>query len=275
MKFFKLLVPLFVVLGACLLVSGNGYAASKEITIKGSTTVLPIAQLAAEEFMDKNESVNISVQGGGSGVGITALLEKTCDIADASRKIKPKEVAKAKERGVMVNEITIAMDGIAVILHPSNPLGNLTRQQITDIYTGKISDWSELGGKKGKIVVLSRDTSSGTYEAFEKLAINKAKVRPDALINASNQAIATTVANTPGAIGYIGHGYLTKKVKAITVDSVVCDRSTIISGKYPLSRPLFMYTNGKPTGDIKAFIEYVLGPEGKKLIEEEGFVALQ
>ncbi|MEN6472583.1 MAG: phosphate ABC transporter substrate-binding protein [Syntrophaceae bacterium] len=275
MKLYRLFIPIAAIILAVLLFGTQGFAAGKQITIKGSTTVLPIAQAAAEVFMEKNPAARISVQGGGSGVGITSLIEKTCDIADSSRKIKDEEIAKAKTGGVIANEIPIAMDGIAMIVHPSNKLSALTRRQIQDIYTGKVSDWSELGVGKGKIVVLSRDTSSGTYESFENLAINKEKVRPDALINASNQAIASTVANTPGAIGYIGHGYLSKKVKAVTVDGIACTRENILSGKYPLSRALYMYTNAKPTGDVKAFIDFVLGPQGKQLIEEEGFVGLK
>jgi phosphate transport system substrate-binding protein len=275
MKWFKVSSSMIAFILATLCFSGVGFATGKEITIKGSTTVLPIAQAAAEVFMEKHPSVNISVQGGGSGVGITSLIEKTCDIADSSRKIKDEETAKAKGNGVDVNEITIAMDGIAMIVHPSNKISSLTRQQIKDIYTGKVSDWSELGVAKGKIVVLSRDTSSGTYESFETLALNKEKVRPDALINASNQAIATIVANTPGAIGYIGHGYLSKKVKAVTVDGIECSRENILSTKYPLSRALYMYTNGKPAGDVKSFIDFVLSKEGKKIVEQEGFVGLK
>lgn len=275
MKLRNIFIPAIAIIIAALLFSGQGFASSKQMTIKGSTTVLPIAQAAAEVFMDKNPAARISVQGGGSGVGITSLIEKTCDIANSSRRIKEAEVVKAQASGVVVNEIPIAMDGIAVVVHPTNTIANLTRQQIKDIYTGKISDWSELGMRKGKIVVLSRDTSSGTYEAFESLAINKEKVRPDALINASNQAIASTVGNTPGAIGYIGHGYLSKKVKDVNVDSVACTRENILSGKYPLSRPLFMYTNGKPAGEVKAFIDFVLGKEGQKIVEEEGFVGLK
>jgi phosphate transport system substrate-binding protein len=255
--------------------TGTLFAAGTTITIKGSTTVLPIAQATAEVFMEKNSVINISVQGGGSSVGITSLLDKTCDIADSSRQIKKEETESAKTKGVAVNEIKIAMDGIAVIVNPKNKISALTRRQIKDIYTGKVSDWSELGGANGKIVVLSRDTSSGTYEAFEVLALNKEKVRADALINASNQAIASTVATTPGAIGYIGHGYLSKKVKDVTVDGIKCTKENIISGKYPLSRPLFMYTNGKPSGDTKKFIDFVLGREGQKIVEEEGFVGLK
>ncbi|HQP30363.1 MAG TPA: phosphate ABC transporter substrate-binding protein [Deltaproteobacteria bacterium] len=275
MKQSKKVITVIVILIAAMVFSAEVFAAGRQITIKGSTTVLPIAQAAAEVFMDKNPAVSISVQGGGSGVGITSLIEKTCDIADSSRRIKDEEIAKAKAVGVVANEIPIAMDGIAMIVHPTNTIANLTRQQIKDIYTGKVSDWSELGMRRGRIVVLSRDTSSGTYEAFAELALHKEKVRPDALINASNQAIASTVATTPGAIGYIGHGYLTKKVKDITVDGVKSTRENILSGKYPLSRSLYMYTNGKPKGDIKAFIDFVLGKEGKQIIEGEGFVGLK
>jgi phosphate transport system substrate-binding protein len=255
--------------------TGTILAAEKTITIKGSTTILPIAQATAEVFMDKNPAINISVQGGGSSVGITSLIDGTCDIADSSRQIKKEELEKAASNGIKVNEIKIAMDGIAVIVNPKNRIKAITKQQIKDIYTGKISDWSELGGTPGKIVVLSRDTSSGTYEAFEVLTLNKEKVRADALINASNQAIASTVGTTPGAIGYVGHGYLTKKVKDLTVDGVKCTKETILSDKYGLSRPLFMYTSGKPAGDIKKFIDFVLGKAGQKIVEEEGFVGLK
>lgn len=255
-----------------LSLAGSAFAAGNDITIKGSTTVLPIAQVAAEEFMDRNPGINISVQGGGSGVGIASLLDKTTDIADSSRKIKGEEITKARAAGVNPNEIVIALDGIAVIVHPGNRINALTKAQIKDIYTGKVSNWKEVGGSDAKIVTISRDTSSGTYEAFETLAINKEKVRPDALTTASNQAVAQTVAQTPGAIGYVGHGYLTNKVKDVTVNGVKCTRQTIQSGKYPLARELYMYTNGKPSGNTAKFIEFVLSKDGQKLVEEEGFV---
>jgi len=259
---------------ACIVAFGANaaFAAGKEITIKGSTTVLPIAQAAAEEFMDRNPGVVISVQGGGSGVGIAALLDRTTHIAASSRRIKPEEVEKARAKGVNPNEIVVALDGIAVIVHPSNPVNALTKTQIKDIYTGKISNWKDVGGRDSKIVVVSRDTSSGTYEAFETLAIDKEKVRPDALTTASNQAVAQTVAQTPLAIGYVGHGYLGKKVKDVTVDGVTCTRQNIQSGRYPLSRKLYMYTPGKPEGDVAKFIDFVLGKDGQKIVVEEGFV---
>ena len=244
------------------------HAAGNSITIKGSTTVLPVAQAAAEVFMEKNPGVKISVQGGGSGVGIASLLDKTTDIADSSRKIKPEEIEKAKAAGVNPNEIAIALDGIAVIVHPTNGVKALTKTQIRDIFTGKITNWSEVGGKNAKIVAVNRDTSSGTFEAFETLALNKEKVRPDALTTASNQAVAQTVAQTPNAIGYVGHGFLSPKVKAVTVDKIACTKQTIQSEKYPLSRYLYVYTNGKPAGNVQNFIDFLLSAEGQKLVVE-------
>lgn len=250
-------------------------AAGKPVTIKGSTTVLPIAQVASETFMETNPGITISVQGGGSGVGIASLLDKTTDIATSSRKIKDEEVKKAKASGVNPHETAIALDGIAVIIHPSNPVRGLTRMQIKDIYTGKISNWSQVGGRNAKIVTVNRDTSSGTFEAFDALALNKEKVRRDALTSASNQAVAQTVAQTPGAVGYVGIAYLTPRVRAVPVDGIACSKKTVQSGKYPLSRSLYLYTNGKPLGAAGKFIAFVLSPGGQKLVEGEGFISIR
>ena len=259
-----------------LTVLTTAFAARMKVTIEGSTTVLPIAQASAESFMNYNKGVDISVRGGGSGVGIASLLEGTCDIADASRAIKSKEIKRAKEKGINPVAHVVAMDGIAVIIHPKNKKINaLTREQIQDIYTGKISNWSEVGGKKKKIVVVSRDSASGTFEAFNKLALKKEKVRPDALLNASNRAVITTVSKTKGAIGYVGLGYVNSSVKPVTVNGIECTKSTVLSGAYPLSRPLYMYTNGEPKGVTKKFIDFVLGSQGQKLAEEAGFVSLK
>lgn len=245
------------------------------ISIEGSTTVLPIAQITAEEYMIANPDVDITVRGGGSGVGIASLIEGTCDIADASRAMKEKERQKAVEKGIDPVAHIVAMDGIAVVIHPSNALSGLSTAQLKAIYTGKISDWSAVGGKKKKIVVISRDTASGTYEAFSELTLDSERVRPDALLNASNRAMVTTVANTPGAIGYVGHGYLTGKIKAIKVDGVDCTKKTVTSGEYPLARPLYMYTNGKPQGQVKAYLDFVLSQAGQILVEESGYVGVK
>lgn len=260
---------------ALALLASPALAANDTIIIKGSTTVLPIAQRAAEEFMNMNPDIDISVQGGGSGVGIASIIDGTCDIGDASRAIKDKELTKAVDKGVDPKANVVAMDGIAVVLHPSNPIDALTKKQIKDIYTGKVSNWSAVGGENKKIVIISRDSASGTFEAFNKLALKKAKVRSDALLQASNQAVAQTVSRTPGAIGYVGLGYVTSRVKPVTVDGVECTKETVLTGTYPLGRPLFMYTNGEPKGAVKKFMDFVLSEEGQQLVEEEGFVGLK
>jgi len=248
--------------------------AAKSLTIKGSTTVLPIAQSCAEAFMDVHSDVNISVQGGGSGVGIASLIDGTCDIADASRPIKGKEVVKAKENGVQAYENVVALDGIAVIVHPSNPVDGLSIEQIKKIYTGEISNWSEVGGKNMKVTVISRDSASGTFETFNELALDKEKVRADALLQVSNQAVAQAVSRTPGAIGYAGLGYLSSAVKGVNVDGVEPTKKNVVNGSYKLARKLFMYTNGAPAGVVKAFIDFVLSEKGQELVEKAGYVPL-
>jgi len=270
-----IVIVVFAIIVSLFCLSDDTIAAEKTITIRGSTTVLPIAQNAAEVFMDRNLDVNISVQGGGSGVGIASIIDGTCDIADSSRPAKDKELKKAKTRGINLKANVVAMDGIAVIVHPLNKMNGITKKQIKDIYTGKISNWAELGGADKKIVVISRDTASGTFEAFNKLALDGEKVRPEALMQASNKAIATIVAKTPGAIGYVGLGYLSSKVKALEVDGIKPSKETVLSGEYALARPLYMYTNGEPKCLVKDFIDFVLSEEGQKLVEEIGFVGLK
>lgn len=250
-------------------------AGKDEITIKGSTTVLPIAQACAEAYMNQHSEVNISVQGGGSGVGIASIIDGTAHIGDASRAAKDSEKETAKQNGVDLYENVVAMDGIAVIVHPSNPVSELSLEQIKDIYTGKISNWKDVGGKSGKIVVISRDSSSGTFETFNELALDKERVRPDALMNASNNTVAQTVAKTPAAIGYVGLGYLTSSVKGITVNSVDPTKENVLNGSYPLARKLFMYTNGKPQGVVADFFNFILSKDGQKLVDKAGFVSLQ
>ena len=251
------------------------FAGDRELIITGSTTVLPIAQKVAEVFMDKYPDIDISVRGGGSGVGISALIDGITDIADASRPMKKKEVEKAKSKGIYPYENIIAKDGIAVVVNTSNPIKRLTIKQIKDIYTGHITNWKELGGNDMKIIVISRDTSSGTFEAFEHLALNKARVIPEALMMASNKAVLTTVATTPGAIGYIGLGYVNNKVKALFVNGVYPTVKSVVNGSYPLSRPLFMYTSGKPKGLAKKFIDFILSKRGGKIVSEVGYVPVK
>ncbi|HNX82668.1 MAG TPA: phosphate ABC transporter substrate-binding protein [Candidatus Omnitrophota bacterium] len=246
-----------------------------KIVVEGSTTVLPIAQKAAEAYMDKNSGAEISVRGGGSGVGIASLLAGTCNVADSSRPMKSDEYEKASTFGVSPKAHTVAMDGICVIVHSTNSINALTKKQVKDIYTGKISNWSQVGGPDEKIVVISRDTSSGTFEAFGELALDKEKVRSDALMQASNQAVASAVAGTPGGIGYVGLGFVSGQVKALEINGVKPSKETVLTNKYPISRPLFMYTNGEPKGLVRDYIDFIKSSEGQKIVDEEGYVGLK
>jgi len=250
-------------------------ASAGKIVMEGSTTVLPIAQKAAEAYMKRSPGAEIVVRGGGSGVGLASLIDGTCGIANASRAIKSSELDKAAKKKRAPKAHMVAMDGLSVIVHPSNGLKGLSLAQIRDIFTGRISNWSKVGGPDMKIVAVSRDSASGTFEAFGELALEKKRVRPDAIVQASNQGVASVVARTPGAIGYVGLGYLSESVKALEVNGIMPSRQTVLSNKYPISRPLFMYTDGVPQGDIKGFIDFVKSAEGQKLAEEEGFVGLR
>jgi phosphate transport system substrate-binding protein len=203
------------------------------------------------------------------------MIDGTCDIADASRSIKDTEIQKAAANNRDPVAHIVAMDGIAVVVNQSNPISKLSKKQVRDIFTGKITDWSQLGGNPGKIVVISRDTSSGTFEAFGELVMNKEKVMPAALMQASNQAVAQNIAQSPSAIGYVGLGFMSGDIKALEIDGVIPSKETVLSGEYPVSRPLFMYSNGKPKGKIKEYLDFVKSKEGQKLVEEQGYVGLK
>ncbi len=272
-KMKRLIMSMLVGILGLSLTAGACFA--EKIVIAGSTTVLPIAQKTAEVFMDNNPKADISVRGGGSSVGIAALIDGTCDIADASRAIKDTEIQKADANGRDPVAHIVAMDGIAVVVHKSNPVSKLSKKQVRDIFTGKTSDWLQLGGNPGKIVVISRDTSSGTFEAFGELVMNKEKVMPGALMQASNQAVAKNIAQAPSAIGYVGLGFMSGNLKAIEIEGVVPSKETVLSGEYPVTRPLFMYSNGKPQGMTKEYLDFVKSKEGQKLVEEEGYVGLK
>ena len=247
---------------------------AQKLTIQGSTTVLPIAQAAAEAYMNNNPDADITVRGGGSGTGIAALIDGATDIADASRPMKDKEIKTAREKGVNPVAHIVARDGIAVVVHPDNPIKEISIEDIKAIYTGEVSRWDKVGGK-GTIVVVSRDAASGTFEAFNELALNNAKLTDAALMLASNLEIARTVAQTPGAIGYIGLGYLSDDVKALKVEGVMPSEATVNDNSYPLARPLFMYTNGNPKGLAKGFIDFVMSAPGQKIVKEAGFVPVK
>jgi len=266
----SLIVTLAIVLcfSAHMVWAGN-------IVIKGSTTVLPIAQKVAEVYMKANPDVRISISGGGSGNGIKALIDGTTDIADASRFIKGKEIKLAVEKGRFPVPFAVAYDSIIPVVHPSNSCSALTLDQLKAIYKGEVKNWKELGGPDRKMVVVSRDTSSGTYEVWHKKVMKKERVYPGALLQASNGAVVQAVSKNKNAIGYIGLGYMDASVKGLSVNGITGSEETTLNGTYPISRPLFMFTNGWPKGDTVKFINFVLHPQkGQKHVSEAGYVPL-
>ncbi|RLC44435.1 MAG: phosphate ABC transporter substrate-binding protein [Candidatus Coatesbacteria bacterium] len=246
-----------------------------EVTITGSTTILPIMQRIAEVYMEKHPEYEISVSGGGSGVGITALLDGTADIAMASRTMKDKEWATAKEKQLDIKEVEIARDGIAVVLHPTNPVSGLTLEQLRDIYIGKTKNWKEVGGPDLDIVVVSRDSASGTFEVFNKKVLKDEKLRVDALMQASNAAVRSSVEGSEGAIGYIGLGYITGDVKPIKIDGVEPTEKLILSGEYPIARSLYLYLKSDAIKAANDVVDFVLSNEGQKIVREVGYIPLK
>lgn len=248
------------------------------LKIIGSNTITPLSAVWAEEFMKKYPRVSIAVSGPGSGAGIAALIDGTTDICQASRKIRAEEIAQAEAKGVQPYEIRIANDGLAVVVHPSNTVSELTIAQLSRIYTGNITNWAAVGGRDAPIVVLARDTTSGTHVVFKELVMRNAEYGSGVLFLPSTEAGIMQVAGNENAIFYAGLGYLTGQVKVLGIkktdgdQAVLPSEATVLNGTYPISRPLFYYTNGAPTGMIKQFIDYCLSPEGQAKVREIGYV---
>jgi phosphate transport system substrate-binding protein len=266
---------LTMILTALIVFTLMGLSYAEDLRIDGSTTVLPIAQKAAEVFMKKNPTIKIFVSGSGSGTGIKALLDGTTDIADSSREAKDKEIAAGKEKGIILTAHKIALDGIVTVVHPSMKINNITVEQLRDIYNGKIKSWKELGGPNRPISIVSRDTSSGTYEVWEEKILKGDKVRADALLVASNGQAVQTVAQNKFSIGYIGIGYVDKSVKVLKVEGKTASAKSVRDSSWPIARPLFMYTNGKPAGVIAKFINFMLSKEGQKVVNEVKYISLK
>lgn len=245
-----------------------------KLHIEGSTTVGPIADGFAEVFKDMYPDVTITVNKSGSGTGAAALMDGRCDIATMSRFMKDQEFKDAVAKGVLPVAHVVAMDGVCIVVHPSNPIGALKTEQIRDIYLGKITNWSQLGGPNLSIVVISRDTASGTYDTFENFIMDKQKMASNVEYVSTNPQAFARVKNTRGAIGYVGFGFVQSGVKAVVLDGVKPSRETILSGKYPVSRPLFMFTNGYPElgSMMHKFVTFHLTERGQEVIEDKGFV---
>ncbi|MBP7340700.1 MAG: phosphate ABC transporter substrate-binding protein [Smithellaceae bacterium] len=260
-------------LAAAALLSGAVWAADA-IVIKGSTTVLPVAQGTLEAFMKANPGVQMSLSGGGSGEGIKALIDKTTNIATSSRAIKDKEVELARAKGVKPVAHVVAFDAIIPVVHPKNKVNNLTVDQLSQIYQGNITNWKEVGGADLKIVVISRDSSSGTFESWDHFVMRKAKVTPRAQMLASNGALVTAISKNRYAIAYLGIGYVNKTVKALQVNGITASIQAAMSKEYPFSRELYMYTDGEPQGATAKYLAFVKSAEGQKIVAREGFVPL-
>jgi phosphate transport system substrate-binding protein len=248
---------------------------TSSITVKGSDTVLPLTQAEAEDFMIENPNMRVTVIGGGSGVGFAALIDGEVPIAMASREIKESEIQKAQQNGINPVEHTVGWDGIAVVVNPDNPVSQLTYEQLQGIYDGNISNWKDVGGEDRAIAVITRDSSSGTYEYFKEEILVDREYRPDALAQPATGGIVQEVSRNKGAIGYIGFAYLDDSTQAVALDGgegfVEATEENILSGKYPLSRPLYYYTNGEPQGAVKEFVDFVLSPTGQAIVSEVGY----
>ncbi|MBN1431160.1 MAG: phosphate ABC transporter substrate-binding protein [Methanomicrobiaceae archaeon] len=261
--------------------TGNGtgdVTPSKEVktvetlTVTGSTTVLPIAQAAAEAYMKNDQYADIQVSGGGSGHGVQAVGTSAADIGMASRDLKSSE----KEEYPGLVQHVIASDGIAVIVYKDNPVDSLTLAQVKSIYKGEITNWNEVGGEDLEIVVVGRDSSSGTREFFYESVMKKEEFTVKQLEKNSNGAVAQTISQTPGAIGYVSMGYLDNTVKGldIDVDGTLIEPTiaNVISGDYPVARNLNMFTEGEATGLAAEYIAFIMSEEGQKIISDEGYV---
>jgi phosphate transport system substrate-binding protein len=266
-----------------LFTNGCGRKAGEKtyITIKGSDTMVNLNGAWAEAFMKVNPGIEISVTGGGSGTGIAAMLNGTTDICAASRNIREKEEKLAEERGIAPVEFDIALDGIAVMVNNDNPVGDLIFDQLRKIFNGTYKNWRQVGGPNQPIIVLSRESNSGTYVFFQEHVLQKDNYSAEARLMPATAAIAQSCAQDRWAIGYGGVGYaLNSPVKIIKVKKTEKDEAifpsseNITSGKYPIARPLHFYTSGQPAGTIKKFIDFVLSPEGQKIVEEMEYVAV-
>jgi phosphate transport system substrate-binding protein len=285
---------LAIILIVCILLSAcgsgsegtSGVAASAYINNIGSDTIVNLALAWAERYQQEQPEVRISVSGGGSGTGIAALINGTVDIANASRQIKPEEIQAAEANGIEPQEHVIARDAIAVIVHPENPVNQLSLEQISRIYRGEVNNWQELGGDDRPVIKVSRETNSGTHVYFLEEVIrlgdpnSKVIFSADTLLLPSSEGIIAEVSENPNAIGYDGLGYVTPTVKVLALSKgpagpyVMPSVDTVNDGSYPVSRDLYMYTGQNPSAAVQAYLEWIIGPKAQEIVSELGFVPI-
>jgi phosphate transport system substrate-binding protein len=289
LKFLFLAIPLFLAAcgGDASQTAGTegaetpATAATTSISVKGSDTVLPLSQKEAEEFMKANTGAAITVVGGGSGTGITALLDNSTDICMSSRELKTDEKLKFTDKSIEVKEAIVGFDALSVIVHPENKVGQLTREQIEKIFTGEIKNWKEVGGADAQIVAYSRESSSGTYEFFKEHVMDKKNYAASVLNMPATGAIVQSVSQTKGAIGYVGLAYLTPNIKSVSVsyDGGKNFVAPSIAGakdkSYPVARALYYFYDAKNEGKVKAFLDYVLSDAGQKNVADAGYVPVR
>ena len=240
---------------------------TETISIAGSTTVLPVAQAAAEEYMNQHSNADIQVSGGGSGVGATSVIGGTADIGMLSRDLKASE-----KEGNTLKEFVVGKDGIALVGHPSNTVSDLSLEQVKAIYQGTITNWKDVGGADSEIVLIGRDSSSGTREFFTEFVLNKEDAAKEMQELNSNGAVAQAVSITPGAIGYVSLEYVDDSLKAFSIAGVAPTVENVISGVYEINRPLLMVTNGEPEGLAADYLAFILSEEGQQILKDSGFI---
>ena len=255
--------------------SGNGNELSGMLTIEGSDTMVNIAQAWAEQFMDENQGVMITIRGGGSGAGIASLINGTVDFSLASRDVRPSEFEDGAAVGVEIIEHTTSYDGIAVVVNPGSGMTEISLDDLGKVYRGEITNWSEVGGNDIDIVLIGRDSASGTFAFFQEIVVGEDNDYSTAMRNIqTNMGIVTEVSTNPGAVGYVGMGYVTDDLVVLEVDGVLGTVENVRDGSYPLARRMLMNSDGAPTGLAAAFLEWVQGPAGQAIVEEEGFVPI-
>jgi phosphate transport system substrate-binding protein len=282
------LKKLTIIVLATLTLLGGLLLGAKMIQIKGSDTMVNLVQVLAEEYMGKTPGSAIAVLGGGSGTGITGLINQTCDIATHSREWRPKEIDQAWDKGVTPKFFVVAVDGLSIVVNEKNPIEQLTVAQVGAIYRGEVKNWKAVGGDQKAISLYGRQSNSGTYVFMQEFVLGNKNYSTDMKEMNGNAQIIEGILQDEGAVGYVGVGYLydenhqiRKGIKVLKISKepngtgfLPTDKAAVDSGAYPISRPLFMATNGKPKGDIAQFLTWILSPEGQSVVEREGFFTI-